>query len=403
MASWRKVIRMPRIYLIFRLLQRNQFVLRIAGKRPQCGHRNACHKQPAMTAATRSFAVPLPALRFAPGLLLAAAVAAAAAAAGRIGWLQDHGISALTLAIVLGIVAGNLLPATAQAASAEGLDLARQRLLRAGIVLYGLRLTFQDIGHVGIAGIGIDAAVLCSTFGLACVLGTRVFGLDRNTAVLIGAGSSICGAAAVMATAPVVRGRPDQAAVAIATVVGFGSVAIFLYPALFHLLAGVHPLSATAYGLWAGSTIHEVAQVVAAGHAVGDAAADTAVVAKMVRVMMLAPFLVALSAWFARTGVTRAGAPSRAPITIPWFALGFIAVAGLRSLNVLPAQAIAAANALDLALLAVAMAALGLTTRLSAMKAAGLAPLGLGAVLFAWLVIGGGAINVGLGALLAAH
>jgi uncharacterized membrane protein YadS len=70
---------------------------------------------------------------------------------------------------------------------------------------------------------------------------------------------------------------------------------------------------------------------------------------------------------------------------------------------VLPAQAIAAANALDLALLAVAMAALGLTTRLSAMKAAGLAPLGLGAVLFAWLVIGGGAINVGLGALLAAH
>ena len=351
-----------------------------------------------MTTATRSFAVPNPALRFGPGLLLAAAVGAAATAAGRIGWLQSHGLSALTLAIVLGIVAGNLLPATALAASAEGLDLARQRLLRAGIVLYGLRLTFQDIGHVGIAGIAIDAAVLCSTFGLACVLGTRVFGLDRNTAILIGAGSSICGAAAVMATAPVVRGRPDQAAVAVATVVGFGSVAIFLYPALFHLLAGVHPLSATAYGLWTGSTIHEVAQVVAAGHAVGDAAADTAVVAKMVRVMMLAPFLVALSAWFARRGVTRASA-QRPSITIPWFALGFVAVAGLRSLDVLPARVLAAANALDLALLAVAMAALGLTTRLSAMKAAGLAPLGLGAVLFAWLVVGGGAINLALGAL----
>jgi uncharacterized integral membrane protein (TIGR00698 family) len=361
-----------------------------------------------MTAATRSFAVPVPALRFAPGLLLAAAVAAAATAAARLGWLQANGVSALTLAIVIGIVAGNLLPATALAASAEGLELARQRLLRAGIVLYGLRLTFQDIGHVGIAGIAIDAAVLCSTFGIACALGTRVFGLDRNTAILIGAGSSICGAAAVMATAPVVRGRPDQAAVAVATVVGFGSVAIFLYPALFHLLGGVHPLSSAGYGLWAGSTIHEVAQVVAAGHAIGDAATDTAVVAKMVRVMMLAPFLLALSAWFARTGVTRASvtrasARSRPPITIPWFALGFVAVAGLRSLDVLPAHAIAAANALDLALLAVAMGALGLTTRLSAMKAAGLAPLGLGALLFAWLVIGGGAINLGLGALLAAH
>ena len=355
-----------------------------------------------MTATTRSFAAPLPALRFAPGLLLAAAVAAAATAAGRMAWLQANGVSALTLAIVIGIVAGNLLPATALATSADGLNLAKQRLLRAGIILYGLRLTFQDIAHVGVAGIAIDATVLCSTFALACALGTRVFGLDRSTAILIGAGSSICGAAAVMATEPVVRGRPEQVAVAIATVVGFGSVAIFLYPAVFHLLANVHPLSTTVYGLWAGSTIHEVAQVVAAGHAVGDAAADTAVIAKMVRVMMLAPFLVALSAWFSRTGA-RDASRARRPIAIPWFALGFVAVAGLRSLDVLPAPALAVANSIDIALLAVAMAALGLTTRLSAMKAAGLAPLGLGATLFAWLVIGGGAINLGLGALLATH
>ncbi|MCK9689180.1 YeiH family protein [Scleromatobacter humisilvae] len=344
-----------------------------------------------MTTATRSFAPPA-ALRFAPGLALAAAVAAAATAAARLGWLQANGISALTLAIVIGVVAGNLLPAAPLAASADGLNLAKQWLLRGGIALYGLRLTFQDIGHVGLAGVAIDAAVLSSTFALACVLGTRVFGLDRTTAILIGAGSSICGAAAAMATAPVVRGKPEQVAVAVATVVGFGTVAIFLYPALFHLIALVHPLSAAQYGLWAGSTIHEVAQVVAAGHAVGDAAADTAVIAKLVRVMMLAPFLVALSAWLARTGARHA-ARARAPITIPWFALGFVAAAGLRSLDVLPAAAIAVANTIDIAVLAIAMAALGLTTRLSAMKAAGLAPLGLGATLFAWLVVGGGAIN----------
>ena len=344
-----------------------------------------------MTSATFPTAVPV-ALRFAPGLLLAAAVAAAATAAGRLAWPQANGVSALTLAIAVGLVAGNLLPAAALAASSAGLDLARQRLLRAGIVLYGLRLTFGDIGHLGLAGIATDAAVLCSTFALACVLGVRVFGLDRTTAILIGAGSSICGAAAVMATAPVVRGRPEQVAVAVATVVGFGSVAIFLYPALAHLLA----LTPRVYGLWAGSTIHEVAQVVAAGHAVSDGAAHAAVVAKLVRVMMLAPFLVALSAWAARHGA--AGA-SRPPITIPWFALGFVAVAGLHSLDVLPAPTLALANELDIALLAIAMAALGLSTRLSAMKAAGLAPLGLGATLFAWLVLGGGAINAALGAL----
>jgi len=170
-----------------------------------------------------------------------------------------------------------------------------------------------------------------STFALACTLGPRLFGLDRTTAILIGAGSSICGAAAVMATAPVVRGRPEQVAVAVATVVGFGSVAMFLYPALFQLLDAIHPISTTSYGLWAGSTIHEVAQVVAAGHAVNEAAADTAVIAKMVRVMMLAPFLVALSAWFARSGA-RDATRARPPVTIPWFALGFVALAGVRSL-----------------------------------------------------------------------
>jgi len=366
---------------------------------------------PFMTAASRTFAAPaapIAAARLLPGLLLAAAVAAAATAFARAGWLQSHGLSALTLAIALGLVAGNLLPAPALAASAEGLNLAKQRLLRAGIVLYGLRLTFQDIGHVGLAGVAIDAAVLASTFTLACTLGPRVFGLDRTTSILIGAGSSICGAAAVLATEPVVRGRPEQVGVAVATVVGFGSIAIFLYPALYHLVAAVHPLSPTAYGLWAGSTIHEVAQVVAAGHAVGDAAADTAVVAKMVRVMMLAPFLVALSAWAARRGPAtgaRARPPitgtrlARPPITIPWFALGFVALAGLRSLDVLPPAALAIAGDVDLALLAVAMAALGLTTRLAAMKAAGLAPLGLGAALAAWLVAGGAAINLAVTAL----
>lgn len=353
-----------------------------------------------MTSATQSFAAPA-AFRHVPGLLLAAAVAAAATAAGRLGWLQAHGISALTLAIVLGLAAGNLLPAAALEVSADGLNLAKQRLLRAGIVLYGLRLTFQDIGQVGLAGVAIDATVLCSTFALACALGTRVFGLDRATAILIGAGSSICGAAAVMATSPVVRGRPEQVAVAVATVVGFGSVAIFLYPALYHLLMAVLPLSTASYGLWAGSTIHEVAQVVAAGHAMGGAAADTAVIAKMVRVMMLAPFLVALSAWGARTGAPGAPRASRAAITIPWFALGFVACAGLRSLDVLPAAALATADTVDIALLGIAMAALGLTTRLSAMKSAGLRPLGLGATLFAWLVVGGGLINWGLGTLLA--
>ena len=237
-----------------------------------------------------------------PGLALAAVLAALAVEIGRLPWLQANGISALTLAIVLGMLVGNTVYPKLAAASAGGVTFSKQTLLRAGIILYGLRLTFQDIAAVGVSGILIDTLVLSSTFVLAWWVGTRVLGLDRKTAMLIGAGSSICGAAAVMATEPVVRGRADQVAVAISTVVVFGTLDIFLYPALYHLNAHYQLFAAspTAYGIYAGSTIHEVAQVLAAGRAIADSAANTAVITKMVRVMMLAPFLIILSSYLSR-------------------------------------------------------------------------------------------------------
>lgn len=335
-----------------------------------------------------------------PGLALTAAIAALAMQLGRQDWFQARGISAITLAIVLGMLVGNTVYGRVAPVAAAGVGLSKTRLLRLGIVLYGVRLTFQDIGNVGWAGFAIDALVLCSTFGIACVLGTRVFGLDPKTAMLIGAGSSICGAAAVMATEPVVRGKAEQVAVAVATVVVFGTVAIFLYPMLYRLEA-VHalvPMTQSGYGLFVGSTVHEVAQVVAAGRAVGEQAADTAVIAKMVRVMMLAPFLIVLSAWLSRRpgGSDMAGTQGTGGIVIPWFALGFVAVAGFNSLALLPPAAIDRIVDIDTVLLSMAMAGLGLTTHVSAIRKAGARPLALAALLFAWLVVGGLAINAGV-------
>ncbi|MBF3107173.1 YeiH family protein [Pseudomonas aeruginosa] len=273
-----------------------------------------------------------------PGLLLSAALAGAAILLGRSQWLQHNGISALTLAIVLGIVVGNTLYPRIAAGSAAGVGFSKQILLRAGIILYGLRLTFQDIAGVGLHGVLLDALMLASTFGLACLLGTRLFGLDRTTTLLIGAGSSICGAAAVMATEPVVRGRAEQVAVAVSTVVVFGTLGIFLYPALFQLDQdwGLLPRDPDTWGVYIGATVHEVAQVVAAGRSIGIEAADTAVIAKMVRVMMLAPFLILLSAWLARDKAHRRQHSGATKITIPWFAVGFVLVAGLNSLVNLP-------------------------------------------------------------------
>ena len=244
-----------------------------------------------------------------PGIALVGLLALIALEIGRVPWLQANGISALTLAIALGMLVGNTIYPRLADAAAGGVAFSKQTLLRAGIILYGLRLTFRDIANVGIAGVLIDSLVLTSTFALAWWAGTRVFGLDRKTAMLIGAGSSICGAAAVMAAEPVVRGRAEQVTVAVSTVVVFGTLAIFLYPALYHLNAHYQFLrvNPVAYGIFAGSTIHEVAQVVAAGRAVTDAAANTAVITKMVRVMMLAPFLIALSAYLARRPESAAG------------------------------------------------------------------------------------------------
>jgi uncharacterized integral membrane protein (TIGR00698 family) len=324
--------------------------------------------------------------RFAGGLALAGLIAAAGIWIARVPAVSHLGISALTLAIVLGIALGNTVFPRIAPFSAPGVDFAKARLLRLGIILYGFHITFQDIAQIGWAGVVIDVLVIGATFTLAVQLGTRVFGLDRQTAMLIGAGSSICGAAAVLAAEPVVRGQAHKVSVAVATVVIFGTVGMFVYPLLYPYLG----LSETAYGLYAGSTIHEVAQVVVAGRAVGEHAASYAVIEKMLRVMMLAPFLVILSSRIGDEGEAAAG---KRKITIPWFAVLFIVAAGFNSLHLLPAAVVEAILAVDTVLLAMAMAALGLRTHIGAIHHAGTKPILLASILFVFLMTGGYVIN----------
>lgn len=331
-----------------------------------------------------------PARRFIPGLLLSGLITGVALWLGSIPSVAGMGLSALTLAIVIGMVIGNTLYPALHTQCDSGVLFAKQHLLRLGIILYGFRLTFSQIADVGVSGIVIDTLTLSSTFLLACFLGQKIFGLDKKTSWLIGAGSSICGAAAVLATEPVVKAEASKVTVAVATVVIFGTLAIFVYPALYPLLA--QWFSPETYGIWIGSTVHEVAQVVAAGHAISPEAENTAVIAKMLRVMMLAPFLLLLATRVKQ--LSPAEGAEKSKLTIPWFALGFIAVALFNSFHLLPPSAVNALNTLDTWLLAMAMAALGLTTHISALKNAGAKPLVMGLLLFIWLMVGGGAINL---------
>ena len=212
--------------------------------------------------------------------------------------------------------------------------------------------------------------------------------------MLIGAGSSICGAAAVLATEPVLKPADSKVAVAVATVVVFGTLAMFLYPALWTLLQHVAPgfWNETTFGVYTGATIHEVAQVVAAGRAIGPQAADAAVVSKMIRVMMLAPFLLVLSMWLARQTGNRTADSTRprSRIQVPFFAVAFIVCVAINSTGLIPPAVVQAIVWIDDVALACAMAALGLTTHTSAMIASILMqdrPV--------WLIAGGALITEG--------
>ena len=334
---------------------------------------------------------------FIPGLALSAVITGAAVWIGNIPAVAGVGMSALTLAILFGMVIGNTIYPKLWQSCDGGVLFAKQHLLRLGIILYGFRLTFAQIADVGVSGIIIDALTLCSTFMMACWLGQKVFGLDKHTSWLIGAGSSICGAAAVLATEPVVKAEASKVTVAVATVVIFGTLAIFIYPAMYPLLA--HWFTPETYGIYIGSTMHEVAQVVAAGHAVTPETENAAVIAKMLRVMMLAPFLLFMAARVKQ--LAPAGASQKSKITIPWFAIMFIVVTIFNSFHLLPNSIVQMLITLDTILLAMAMAALGVTTHVSALKKAGAKPLMMALVLFIWLIVGGGAINYAIHYLMA--
>ena len=270
--------------------------------------------------------------------------------------------SPLILGILLGMLYANSLRNHLPETWVPGILFCSKQLLRAGIVLYGFRLTFQSVAAIGAPAIGIDAAVVAGTLLLGVLLG-RALKMDRDLALLA---------------------APHQTAVAVSTVVIFGTVSMFLYPALWR--AGILGLTPEQMGLYTGATLHEVAHVVGAGNAMGAEIADGAVIVKMIRVMMLAPVLLVMSLLLARR--TKGGA-GRAKVTIPWFAFGFLAVIGFNSLDLLPEAAVAGINSFYTFLLTMAMTALGAETSIDKFKRAGAKSFLLAGLLYLWLLGGG--------------
>lgn len=313
-----------------------------------------------------------------PGVLFALLIGAVALGLTQLAWFQHAQISALTLAIVIGMLIGNSVGPRLPASFAPGIHTAQRTLLRLGVILYGLRISFQQIAAVGPEGLLIDVVIVVGTLLLAGWIGQRWFGIDRATSLLTGVGSAVCGAAAVLALERILKPEPGKVAIAIATVVLFGTLDIFLYPFLYPYLG----MSPHQFGLFTGASVHEVAQVVAVGNAIDPATADTAVIVKLTRVMLLVPVLFVFGWLESRGSVDRGGLRA----AIPWFAIWFVAVAAFNSVVSLPPVLKDGLLTLDVLILATAMAALGLETRWAKIRALGPKPLLLAVVLWFWLI-----------------
>ena len=321
-----------------------------------------------------------------PGLV----VAASAALIAWLAHLAFPGVPLLTASVALGIVVGQI-PALRPALGgslAPGMRVASRRLLRVGIVLLGLKLSLVDIASLGWVTIATTVAVVVLTFVGTIGLG-RALGLPGHQPLLVASGFSICGASAIGAMGAAVRARDEEQAVPVALVTLCGTLAIAVLPALWHPLG----LSNVQFGHWVGAGVHDVGQVVATAQIAGTAALAVAVVVKLTRVLMLAP-MVAITAAVERRRAVDVEGPR--PAIVPLFVAGFLAAVLLNTFVPLPEWVPTGADALQTAVLAMALFALGASIRLGELASTGWRALVVG--LTSWVLVAGlayGAVLLG--------
>ena len=340
------------------------------------------------------------------GVTFVAIFAAAATAIAQTSIIHNLGISPLVIGIVLGIFYANTLHQHIPSEWGTGITFSGKKILRFAIVVYGFRITFQQIEAVGASGITVSVIMLTTTFLLGTYLGVKAFKMDRDTSMLTAAGGAVCGAAAVLATEPVLKAEGYKTAVAVSMVVLFGTVSMFLYPVLYASIiepaTGFLHMSASQFGIYTGGTIHEVAQVVAVPASIPVASmhmanaaqmhtvmANDAVIVKMTRVIMIAPMLIVLGIYLSMQARKNGTAGGKLQLVIPWFAVYFIGVAGFNSFHLIPDNIVSVINQIDTFLLTMAMTALGMGTIFAKFKGLGLAPVYTAGSMFIWLVVGG--------------
>jgi uncharacterized integral membrane protein (TIGR00698 family) len=304
----------------------------------------------------------------APGLAFALAVAVLATG---LSALTPRVIGPVLIAVLLGLAARNLL--RLPDLLAPGLSFSMERVLRIGVVLLGARLSLGDVLSLGSMALWI--AVMCMTAAfLTVALLARLLRVPTRLAVLLGVGTAVCGNSAIMATSPVIKAEDREIGFAIGTITLFGTTSLLLFPLVGRML----DLPDEVFGFWVGLAINDTSQVVAAGAAYSPRALEVATVVKLVRNALMAPLIVLIAWRSSRSRIRTAGADGEvraaALEAFPVFVLGFLAVAALRSFEVISERVSSLAGDASSFLIVTAIAAVGLTTDLREIRSVGSRP-----------------------------
>lgn len=304
-----------------------------------------------------------------PGLAVSLVVAAAATGVARIVGLG----SAPVLAIVLGLLVGACLGA--RETLRPGLRFTSSVPLKGAVIALGAELPLAAVVTQGGRSLGGILITVGGCLLVARLLGRRL-GVPRQMRTLIGVGTAICGASAIAAAGPVIKADETEVGYSVTTIFVFNVLAVLLFPLLGHALG----MSQHSFGVVSGTAVNDLSSVVATAGLYGSGALHTAVIVKLTRTLMIVPICVALAARHPQ----RPGAPRRR-IPVPAFLIGFIVLAGLSGLGVIPATVSGAVSVAATYLITLALGAVGLSVDLAALRTAGLRPIGLGALL--WITV----------------
>ncbi len=327
-------------------------------------------------------------LKIIPGVLLATAIAVAARFIESI--LPIHLIGASVIALFMGMVI-NYFKKPSEAV-VKGLNFTSKKLLKFAFILLGASLSIGTILTVGAHSLIVMLFTLATCFGVGFFTG-RALGLNWKMSNLISAGTGICGGSAIAAIAPVIDADDTDIAFGMSATFIFDMIMILIFPIMGTMLG----LSDMAYGLWAGTAVNDTSSVVAAGYAFSEAAGDYATMVKLTRTIAIIPTVLI----FAAIGIhvkrkELATTHSNASVehkklnmisVIPWFILGFLALAGLNSLGMIPLEVSDILKNVSKFLMVMALAAIGLKTDIMHMKKAGLKPMLHGFIISALVVI----------------